>query len=80
MAGELTVLENIRSGAADLVDIMHRYESGDGSEADLAELQHEIEVADGWNLESRIKASVTALAAPPPATSSSPSRGSPGRR
>jgi ABC transport system ATP-binding/permease protein len=63
--GSLTVLENIRSGAADLVDIMHRYEAGEGSEANLAALQHAIELADGWNLESRIKSIATALSAPP---------------
>ncbi len=65
LEGQLTVLANIRSGAADLVDIMHRYESGEGSEANLAALQHEIELADGWNLESRIKSIATALSAPP---------------
>jgi len=61
-----SVLENIRSGAADLVEALRRYESGDGTEAQLAELLHLIEHADGWNLDARIKAETTALGAPPP--------------
>lgn len=65
LEGELTVLENIRGGATELVEWMRRYESGEGSEADLAAIQHEIELADGWNLESRIKSITSALSAPP---------------
>lgn len=61
----LTVLENIRAGAADLIDMIARYEAGEGSEAEHADLLHHIEAADGWNLDSRIKSIVTALAAPP---------------
>jgi len=60
-----TVLQNIQSGAADLVRMLQRYEDGDGSEAELAEMLHHIEVADGWNLDTRIKAITTALSAPP---------------
>lgn len=60
-----TVRENIVSGAADLMEWLRRYEAGEGSEAELAELQHEIELADGWNLDSRLKAIVSALFAPP---------------
>ncbi len=63
--GEKTVRENIEAGAADLMDWLRRYESGEGSEAELAELHHEIEVADGWNLDTRIKSTATALDAPP---------------
>src|SRR5215831_18883200 len=33
---ELTVRQNIESGAADLLDWLHRYQSGSGSEAELA--------------------------------------------
>jgi len=65
LEGALTVIDNIRGGAADLVALIQRYEAGDGSEADLAVLQHEIELADGWNLEPRIKSIATALSAPP---------------
>ena len=62
---DATVQENIVAGAADLMEWLRRYEAGDGSDAELAELQHEIELADGWNLDSRLKAIVTALFAPP---------------
>jgi ATP-binding cassette subfamily F protein uup len=62
---EKTVLENIQSGAADVMEWRRRYESGEGSDAELAELLHEIDAADGWNLEARIKATATALSAPP---------------
>ncbi len=64
LEGGLTVLKNIREGAKDLVELIQRYENGDGSDADLAVIQHEIELADGWNLETRIKSIATALSAP----------------
>jgi ATP-binding cassette subfamily F protein uup len=60
-----TVRENIEAGAADLMDWLRRYETGHRTEAEMAELLHNIEQADGWNLQSRIEASVTALSAPP---------------
>ncbi len=63
--GSLTVRQNIEDGARDLVEALRRFEDGDGSEAELADIQHLIEVADGWNLDTRIKADVTALDAPP---------------
>jgi ABC transport system ATP-binding/permease protein len=44
---------------------VRRYENGDGSEAELADLLHLIDHADGWNLDARIKATATALDAPP---------------
>ena len=62
---EKTVRANIVAGAADLMEWLRRYETGEGSDAELAELQHEIELADGWNLDSRLKSIVTALYAPP---------------
>ena len=61
---EKTVHENIAAGAADIVDAIHRYETGDGSEAELSDLLHLIDHADGWNLDSRIKATATALGTP----------------
>ncbi|MBC8127875.1 MAG: ABC-F family ATP-binding cassette domain-containing protein [Gloeobacteraceae cyanobacterium ES-bin-144] len=61
---ELSVQENIALGAADIVDAVRRYENGDGSDAELADLLHLIDHADGWNLDSRIKATATALDAP----------------
>lgn len=63
--GTKSVLENIEAGAADLVEWMRRYESGEGSESELADLLDLIQHADGWNLQSRIKAEAGSLAAPP---------------
>jgi ATP-binding cassette subfamily F protein uup len=63
--GELTVRANIEAGAADLVDWLHRYQSGEGSDAEMAVLLNQIESADGWNLQARITAEASALAAPP---------------
>jgi ATP-binding cassette subfamily F protein uup len=60
----LSVQENIAAGAADIVEAVRRYESGDGSEAELSDLLHLIDHADGWNLDARIKATATALDAP----------------
>jgi len=61
--GTKSVLENIEAGAADLVEAIRRYESGDGHDnEDLLEL---IQHADGWNLQTRIKAEAGSLAAPP---------------
>jgi ATP-binding cassette subfamily F protein uup len=63
--GTKTVLQNIEAGAADLIEWLHRYETGKGSEAELGELLHNIEHADGWNLQTRIKTEASALAVPP---------------
>jgi ABC transport system ATP-binding/permease protein len=63
--GNKTVRENIEAGAAELIEWMRRYESGQGSEAELGELMHRIEAADGWHLQNRIQAEASALNAPP---------------
>ncbi len=63
--GEMTVLQNIEAGAADLMEWIRRYEEGEGSEKVLADLHHRIDEADGWNLQTRIKSEATALSAPP---------------
>jgi ATP-binding cassette subfamily F protein uup len=61
----LTARENIEGGAADLVEWLRRYESGQGTDGELGELLKRIESADGWKLQSRINAIGSALAAPP---------------
>src|SRR5947209_36420 len=63
--GNLTVRQNIETGAADLMEWLRRYESGRGTDAELAALLNQIDSADGWKLQARIKASASALAAPP---------------
>src|SRR5436853_2842435 len=63
--GTKTVLQNIEAGAADLIEWLHRYETGQGTEAELGEILHNIEHADGWNLETRIKSEADALGVPP---------------
>jgi len=60
----LTVRENIEAGAADLMDWLHRYQSGAGSEAELGLLLNQIDSVDGWNFQARLKAEASALAAP----------------
>ncbi len=63
--GEKTVRENIESGAADLVGWLRAFEDTTLSAAEHTSLLHLIEAADGWNLEARIKSTITALSAPP---------------
>ncbi len=65
MDGTKTVRENIENGAADLMGWLRDYESGHKSDGQMAELLNKIEAADGWNLQARIKATATALSAPP---------------
>src|SRR3989440_10194311 len=63
--GKLTVRETIEAGAADLMDWLHRYQSGDSTDAQMSALLNQIESVDGWNLQARITAEASALAAPP---------------
>lgn len=63
--GNLTVRQNIEAGAADLLEWLRRYETGQGTDRELATLLNQIESVDGWKLQSRIKATASALAAPP---------------
>lgn len=65
LAHDGSVRANIEAGAADLMEWLDRYQHGRCNEVESAELLRQIEQADGWNLETRIKAMVTALSAPP---------------
>jgi len=60
----LTVEENIRAGAAHLLELIAEYESPDCRRHD--ELEARIRLLDGWNLETRIRTVMSKLAAPPP--------------
>src|SRR5882724_8794151 len=59
---KLTVRENIEAGAADLMDWLHRYQSGNSTDREMATLLNQIESVDGWNLQTRIAATASALA------------------
>ena len=59
-----TVLDNVRSGAKALLDMIACYESGDLKGDQEAELLHQIELHDAWNLESRITTFMNELGAP----------------
>lgn len=61
----LNVVENVRTGLADVFEMIQRYETSEGSETELAELLHSIEARDGWNAEVRIQAAMHALGLPP---------------
>ncbi len=60
-----TVRQNIEAGAADLIGSLKDYESGHETDARMADLLNRIEAADGWNLQSRINATASALFTPP---------------
>jgi len=65
LSGALTVQQNIEAGAADLMDWLQRYQSGECTDAQMATLLNQIDSSDGWNLQARIKATASALDAPP---------------
>ena len=58
------VLSNIRDGAAHVLELIEKFESGSGGDHDS--LQNQIEAADGWNLDARIATAMESLGAPPP--------------
>ncbi|NLF93056.1 MAG: ATP-binding cassette domain-containing protein [Oligosphaeraceae bacterium] len=60
---ELTVGENILSGAAGTMALLQEYEHG-ATGKHLEELEREIAVRDGWNLEARMRELQSSLAAP----------------
>src|SRR5436309_7060689 len=62
---KLTVQQNIEAGAADLMGWLRRYESGHSGDSEMAALLNQIDSVDGWNLQPRINALASALAAPP---------------
>jgi ATP-binding cassette subfamily F protein uup len=78
--GNLTARENIEAGAADLMEWLLRYQSGKSSDAEMHALLNQIESVDGWNLQARIAATASALAAPPLDTLVGPLSGGEKRR
>ena len=63
---EASVLANVRAGAADVLALLDRYESGQVAGDQEAALLHEIQLRDGWNLDTRIETVMGRLGAPPP--------------
>jgi len=59
-----TVLENVRSGAQMLLDMVACYESGDYKPEQEAELLHQIQLHDGWGVETRIATAMNELGLP----------------
>ena len=61
---EATVLENVRSGAKALLDMVSRYESGDYKPEQEADLLHQIQLHDGWGVETHITTAMNELGLP----------------
>ena len=61
---DATVFENIRDGAADVIAMLEKFESGDASDHEMHILQDKIEAADGWDIDSRVKMFIEQLNAP----------------
>jgi ATP-binding cassette subfamily F protein uup len=61
---DASVLANIRAGAAELLAMVERYESGTVKGDQEAELLHQIQLHDGWNLDSRIDTLMSRLGTP----------------
>jgi len=76
----VSVQENIASGAADVVDALRRYENGEGTETELAACYDLIEHTDGWNLDARITSLSNALGTPPLEEQTGPLSGGEKRR
>lgn len=63
---DATVLENIRDGARNVLEMIHRYENENISDNEMHRLQDAIDAADGWNVDARVKMFVEQLGAPDP--------------
>jgi ATP-binding cassette subfamily F protein uup len=61
---EATVLDNVRSGAKTLLEMVSRYESGDYTEDQESELLHQIQLHDGWGVETHITTAMNELGLP----------------
>ena len=61
---EASVIDNVSSGAAALIEMVSRYESGDYKEDQESELLHQIQLHDGWGVENRIRTAMNELGVP----------------
>src|SRR5688572_23384703 len=62
---DATVEANVRDGAAAVLDLVHQYESGAVRGGQEAELLSHIEFLGGWDVDSRVKTTMTELFCPP---------------
>lgn len=62
----LTVLENIKTGARHILDLIHEFESLPVDSHRHEELEHRIQTLDGWNLDNRIDTAISHLNCPRP--------------
>jgi hypothetical protein len=59
------VEENVRDGAAELLGLIARYESGEAGGHEENRLLETIERRGGWEIDSRVKMMMTELGCPP---------------
>ena len=62
---QLNVVENIRTGASHLLELIAEFESLPGHSGRHHELEERINVLDGWNLDRRITTAMSKLFCPP---------------
>jgi ABC transport system ATP-binding/permease protein len=61
---EASVLDNVRTGASVLLEMVERYENGDYKGDQEADLLHQIQLHDGWGVETRISTAMNELGLP----------------
>lgn len=61
---EASVMDNVRAGAAALLEMVERYETGDYKGDQEEELLHQIQLHDGWGVETRISTAMNELGLP----------------
>jgi ABC transport system ATP-binding/permease protein len=59
-----TVLDNVRAGAAQVLEMVRQYEAGEVKGDQEEQLLHRIQLLDGWGLESRISTAMNQLGLP----------------
>ncbi len=61
---EASVIDNVRAGAAALLEMVERYETGDYKGDQEDDLLHQIQLHDGWGVETRISTAMNELGLP----------------
>lgn len=61
---DASVIDNVRAGAAALLEMVERYENGDYKGDQEADLLHQIQLHDGWGVETRINTAMNELGLP----------------